>query len=91
MPDNRTSEAAFETVIEAHLLAHGYVPVDCARYLPASGAGLHPRARSSRLKNPFSSQTLETALKQYRDPRKPIFEFAWLAAEAYRRLRPLAS
>lgn len=26
MNDHRHSESAFETVIEAHLLAHGYVP-----------------------------------------------------------------
>ena len=28
----RHTEAAFETVIEAHLLAHGYMPVDRAGY-----------------------------------------------------------
>jgi len=32
MTTNRHTEAAFETVIEAHLLAHGYVPVDRAGF-----------------------------------------------------------
>ncbi|MFZ2422088.1 MAG: hypothetical protein WA029_13205, partial [Anaerolineae bacterium] len=32
MSDQRASEAAFETVIETHLLAHGYVPADRAGF-----------------------------------------------------------
>ena len=45
----RTSEAAFETVIEAHLLAKGYVPVprdgfDRERAIfPATRSRIHPR------------------------------------------------
>ena len=32
MSDQRASEVAFETVIETHLLAHGYVPADRAGF-----------------------------------------------------------
>ncbi len=45
---NRHTEAAFETVIEAHLLAHGYTPVDRAGFdrkravFPETVPCLHP-------------------------------------------------